>query len=96
MRELSLFSGTTKLKLPFSKDLDYCQKALDKMDDIDRSSTSRKTSWLLQKKQCDLKFALLIIILVRPSCNMDKIWRRHWTLARRIPHIYITLSYSNC
>ena len=50
MREVSLFSGTTKLKLPFSKDLDYCQKALDKMDDIDRSSTSRKTPWLLQKK----------------------------------------------
>lgn len=49
MGEVCLFSGTTKPKLSFSKDLDYCQKALDKMDDIDRSSTSHKTPWLLQK-----------------------------------------------
>ena len=49
MREVCLFSGTKKPKLSFSKDLDYCQKALDKMDDIDRSSTSHKTPWLLQK-----------------------------------------------
>ena len=38
MQEVCVFSGTTKPKLSFSKDLDYCQKALDKMDDIDRSS----------------------------------------------------------
>ena len=40
MQDVRLFSGTTKTKLSFSKDLDYCQKALDKMDDIDRSSAS--------------------------------------------------------
>ena len=49
MGEVCQLSGTTKPKLSFSKDLDYCQKALDKMDDIDRSSTSHKTPWLLQK-----------------------------------------------
>ena len=113
MREVCLFSGTTKPKLSFSKDLDHCQKALYKMDDIDRSSTSHnKTPWL-KKNNYDLKFALLIIILVRPSCNtgeflfsfhtrrlpwwnMEKITCTHLTLARRIPHIYIILSYSNC
>ena len=68
MPEVCLFSRTTKPKLSFSKDLDYCQKALYKMDDIDRSSTSHKTPWL-KKTNYDLKFALLIIILVRPSCN---------------------------
>ena len=62
MREVCLFSGTTKPKLSFSKDLDYCQKALYKMNDIDRSSTSHKTPWL-KKNNYDLKFALLIIIL---------------------------------
>ena len=55
MREVCLFSGTTKPKLSFSKDLDYCQKALYKMDDIDRSSTSHKTPWLKKKKQLWLK-----------------------------------------
>ena len=69
MRKVCLFSGTTKPKLSFSKDLDYCQKALYKMDDIDRSSTSHKTLWLKKKNNYDLKFALLIIILVRPLCN---------------------------
>ena len=49
MQEVCVFSGTTKPKLSFSKDLDYCQKALDKMDDIDRSSASRKTPWLFKK-----------------------------------------------
>ena len=51
MQEVCLFFGTTKPKLSFSKDLDYCQKALYKMDDIDRSSTSHnyKNPWLLQK-----------------------------------------------
>ena len=48
MGEVCLFSGTTKPKLSFSKDLDYCQKALDKMDDIDRSSTSHKFRILLR------------------------------------------------
>ena len=38
-----------KRKSKESKDLDYCQKALDKMDDIDRSSASRKTPWLFKK-----------------------------------------------
>ena len=49
MQEVCLFSGTTKPKLSFSKDLDYCQKALDKMDDIDRSSASHEIPWLFKK-----------------------------------------------
>ena len=57
MREVSLFSGTTKPRLSFSKDLDH-QKALDKMGDIDRSSTSRKTPWLLQNKTMWLKVSV--------------------------------------
>lgn len=76
MREVCLFSRTTKPKLSFSKDLDYCQKAVDKIDDIDRSSTSHKPRGFY-KKQCDFHAALGSFCLVFTLDDfLDKILRR--------------------